>query len=836
MIKFRISILLGFSLLPKLEDKNEGKGKKENKGKEKKEKNTKPSKKGKDSKKNKKEVVEVKVEKPKNLIEVGNPVGFSHIEYELIPGRPKYQIDVICWGPIAKVFSSDGEITLKTFVKNEIAWVPVCVEHVLNHLSDVEVFKLHSHLVNYTICTNKKKLGNRAKSENTKAFFIREEDIDSSQKFTEAYNTNPNLEKCEDEKDKRIKDLNKEIKNIVWECADVPGTQHYDEIVTRLQFLSDPLHYFQVNKIIDLIINGKEVECKDLVPVCPRPLTDADISKQTALEEESKKRGNISRKEPNLKKSGKESNTKKEKKNKKEKKEKPQSTDTLKIVIPGEVFYTDPNISIYDLKTTSSVLTHGFILTTAEQLLSRLQKYSFNPLIIKIKKLSNLPVDLLAKHRFKGIYVYYSVPYIAQCSTIEKPLAKNIRFNEAHAYFTKLVPKLKLLEFMQSQRLRVEIRGVREETENSTEANLFGYEEEDKHISKRLTARQCLYNLKSNKQPGTVTLAVACYNLSSLIAPTWDFLENVSCHHPDNMTFQNVTSMYENFKLVDAITVNEINLGLEFQPKSMSPLNESLLLNYGTTLKLEAYLNAPHNAFLEVHTFPDIYRRLFIIINYEEVAMTLLNEVMLHNQDILGPEIIVSNFLKCNTGANVDATKSNSQKSSQSSVFYAEALTGFMIDNGSTYAFFLEGIANGFIRDIWNQIMDAHHHILKTFYNSDFCFEKRLYTEFFKFGGIYTINLKLPLEQILNQCGIYLEGNVPIPCWQALKKLSLLFKCASLCAMNQYCMFPTPSQLMSLDIEFGVSLKWKMEKNSETEKPLEKTESFGQLSDIFVCY
>lgn len=78
----------------------------------------------------------------------------------------------------------------------------------------------------------------RAKSENTKAFFIREEDIDSPQKFTEAYNTNPNLERCEDEKDKRIKELEREIKNIVWECSDTPGTKNYDEIVTRLELLS----------------------------------------------------------------------------------------------------------------------------------------------------------------------------------------------------------------------------------------------------------------------------------------------------------------------------------------------------------------------------------------------------------------------------------------------------------------------------------------------------------------------------------------------------------------------------------------------------------------------
>lgn len=34
---------------------------------------------------------------------VGGPVAFAHVEYQIFPDKPSYQIDVNCWGPIAKV-------------------------------------------------------------------------------------------------------------------------------------------------------------------------------------------------------------------------------------------------------------------------------------------------------------------------------------------------------------------------------------------------------------------------------------------------------------------------------------------------------------------------------------------------------------------------------------------------------------------------------------------------------------------------------------------------------------------------------------------------------------
>lgn len=225
--------------------------------------------------------------------------------------------------------------------------------------------------------------------------------------------------------------------------------------------------------------------------------------------------------------------------------------------------------------------------------------------------------------------------------------------------------------------------------------------------------------------------------------------------------------MYEEFKFTDTLTINEINLSSLSEPKNSSPLTEYLLNSYGTTLQIEVYLSAPLRALLEVHSDPQIFNRLFFIIENTELAAMFLNFIMLHNQDILGPDIFIANFLKCHLQqADLDEISRRRWHISTDYSVYSPALTGFIIDNGNSYAFFVEGLANGYITRLWSLIVEYQHNITKVFYNTDFCFEKRIYNEFFKFGGVYMINLSRPLAEILKEELVYLEGNIPRPCWK----------------------------------------------------------------------
>lgn len=119
MIIFKISFILAFSLKPKLEVKKKQKGK--STGISGKLQNG--NRNNKKKQKNKKDEMEVISNNPKYKFEMDKLVGVAHIEYELIPNKIKYQIDIKCWGPIAKVnirFHNLEKIYLKTSLFTDI--------------------------------------------------------------------------------------------------------------------------------------------------------------------------------------------------------------------------------------------------------------------------------------------------------------------------------------------------------------------------------------------------------------------------------------------------------------------------------------------------------------------------------------------------------------------------------------------------------------------------------------------------------------------------------------------------------------------------------------------
>lgn len=102
MITINITLLL--ELNTDVQPKSARSKKKRKKGKEKlkKQKSRKGRKSGEKSISVKKEKPEI--ERPAYEYSLGGPVAFAHIEYQILPDKPTYLIDVNCWGPIAKVY------------------------------------------------------------------------------------------------------------------------------------------------------------------------------------------------------------------------------------------------------------------------------------------------------------------------------------------------------------------------------------------------------------------------------------------------------------------------------------------------------------------------------------------------------------------------------------------------------------------------------------------------------------------------------------------------------------------------------------------------------------
>jgi hypothetical protein len=110
MITLKVSFLLAIDLQEE-EPKKPAKKRKGRKGrkprKSVKSRKSRKSKKSKSSKKSKKKKKTKVIEEDDiySVIEVQNPISYVHIEYSLFPKKFKYNVDVVCWGPVAKVMN-----------------------------------------------------------------------------------------------------------------------------------------------------------------------------------------------------------------------------------------------------------------------------------------------------------------------------------------------------------------------------------------------------------------------------------------------------------------------------------------------------------------------------------------------------------------------------------------------------------------------------------------------------------------------------------------------------------------------------------------------------------
>lgn len=115
MITVNLSLVLALSAITKPTKEEKGsKGKKKGKKKNRDGRSTKSTKTSAKSKKNStksskgKAKKQTQNEEDKNATpeyDAAKPLSFAHIEYRLFPHKLPCQVDVKCWGPIAKVYS-----------------------------------------------------------------------------------------------------------------------------------------------------------------------------------------------------------------------------------------------------------------------------------------------------------------------------------------------------------------------------------------------------------------------------------------------------------------------------------------------------------------------------------------------------------------------------------------------------------------------------------------------------------------------------------------------------------------------------------------------------------
>lgn len=198
-------------------------------------------------------------------------------------------------------------------------------------------------------------------------------------------------------------------------------------------------------------------------------------------------------------------------------------------------------------------------------------------------------------------------------------------------------------------------------------------------------------------------LAVACYNISSLLQCSWCFVADSPLMNPE---FAFATKTNDPLVFTDIFNVQELNLACFTEEIPSSCLSDDVLLKSGTSLKIEMFLQAPQSAPVKCLASPSIYQKMIVLTSNDLLATNLLNQILLHNQKCFTAEVVVTNFLK--SGAKAKLDKETGRIGFVSGVAENnEVVTGFMIDNVNWYVFFVEGSPTGLIMTLWQQMMNV---------------------------------------------------------------------------------------------------------------------------------
>lgn len=268
-------------------------------------------------------------------------------------------------------------------------------------------------------------------------------------------------------------------------------------------------------------------------------------------------------------------------------------------------------------------------------------------------------------------------------------------------------------------------------------AQLFGENKKDIQISKPITKKQVEYDVLSYALSKTeeVLLFVAYIRLDalSLYSPYMKFTKLENCVHPDNM-------------------LTKIPKENDHIHTMLNPLTDEILLRYSTSIEVDIEISLPFKIPGYILSSIEYYRRIIVVLYDKSLAQEVLSKVLLYNQNIVGPNIIIPNYFAHNKWNFDEVT------------YLGNIITGFVVDVENFYVMFFEGLTNGNIRDIWLQVQMTKTAEAKIFYRSDSVFEKRLYYDFIAYGGIYTVTVQMGLKFVIKNKNIFLSGAHSLEC------------------------------------------------------------------------
>ncbi|KAB0377726.1 hypothetical protein FD755_009304, partial [Muntiacus reevesi] len=719
---------------------------------------------------------------------------YYHVEYVLLPddGEPK-KVDVLLFPTVAKVFLDSGVRTVRPWQEGDRVWV--AWTHAFSISVTKELLKkINFHKITLKVWDTKEKVSKRVKYYRLKSSGFME-DLGSSGKSEEVKNlvlsqrrlseqgVHFKEQQCQEHTPEKL-EKPRSAKPAHADTETLPGNLEDHEKLLRSEELATV--QWGDSKPVTPLGGATTMEVKELTE---KP---SFISLTKLLE---KQKFQIKRKDSD----GRRKMQRRRKKSRAE--------EEVDVRLAGHVRHSSFSIQLEVLPLLAgwqSVVSHSsgrsasildcfLMLKTEVPLMTEEQKQDLNPMTIKIKCVSSLPLQPVPitelERRCSPVYCRYQFHRAPVHRTEGQPHGSHVYFQDVNVIFLGAVQPSDLREYLAGPPMVVEVHDRDRKSEScSRKPTLFGEDPLDAYL-----------NLQACISPGDTES-----NPFEAQETMWD------PHGVARVSFADLLLGHKYLNLAAPVHSCEpwaapLGHGHRSGRAADGPMPPGDYVNASCLLKLRVDVAVPLRGGPDgADAAPSPFGRVVFV--FEAGRLSLLHGLLQDVTTINARALALDSYPLEDVQQILSAFKIRVNTQEQPDL---DVLTGIHLLDGKVHVLILEGLADRGLQQLWarhqSRVPRAEQGPFKALYNSQLRFRRRLYADLETV--LYRVRLFQPLAQLLKRAALYVRKAVPLPVFQALSRIYCICRYSSrLREVITGDLLPSSAMIKELSQEFGMPM------------------------------
>uniref|UniRef100_A0A8C6H417 Cilia and flagella associated protein 92 n=1 Tax=Mus spicilegus TaxID=10103 RepID=A0A8C6H417_MUSSI len=734
---------------------------------------------------------------------------FYHIEYFFLPDdiEPKI-VDIVVFPNVAKVFLESGTKTVKPWRDDDKVWVSWSQTFHVNVTKEL-LKKLNFHKITLRLWDTKDRVSKRARYQRVKTSAY-SEDLESLEEVKHLVLSHKKLSLIsigktntisEELKEENLPgDQEKAEKHLKSPQEPEAPSKNDEECEKLLKMEDSPLSRRTISKIPISLSGATMMEIKELIE---KP----SLSSLTNMLE--KQKSQLKGKDTEVKKK----NPKKVKRYQAEEEgdQKPEIPAAWKQSIFSIQLPIMPLLAGWRTvicrgsEKSANILDCFLTLKTEVPIMTEQQKQDLNPLTIKIRCVSCLPIQPISIHDLERlcspVYCRYQFHKTPVHETKREPHGTHVFFQDINVIFLGAMNPSDVREYLEGPPMVVEVHDRdRKLEEYSRKPALFGEDLIDSYFNLQafISHRDTETNPYESQNKIWDPYGVARVSFADLLFG-YKYLNLIVPIHNCEPKSPNWSQDSRNRRTMGVQVPTDVLQHSSIPKGNYLEANSLLKLRVDIAVPLSGWSRAPELDLMGTH-----FGRIIFVFHAKKLSLlqSLLQDITMINAKALELDCYPLQNIQQILSAFKVRVKIQEQQE-------LDVLTGFHLLDGKIHLFILEGLADRGLRQLWesyqSSVTASNRAACKVLYDSRLLFCHRLYADLETI--LYHVHLFRPVSVLLRYPALYVRGAVSRMAFKALSRIHDI--CHSSTRLKEVVMrdlLPSSSMIKELSQEFGIPI------------------------------